>query len=157
MIPYLIRRGLPHVDISSALQMMLLNLLAHLASVRVLAERWPTFPAKARGNVPAPPRGILSRARRLRSEACAGSIGTDAGTVGCRTDQHLPPKSRGCSSELTGNTKHPLGSHPLFLSLPGTSPTNRTGTDSPCPSHSLQEDQHSFSSLSGTGGSASVA
>src|ERR1700680_5183772 len=82
MIPYLIRRGLPHVDISSALQMMLLNLLAHLASVRVLAERWPTFPAKARGNVPAPPRGILSRARRLRSEACAA----------------VRPASRGCTS-----------------------------------------------------------
>ena len=56
---------------NTTLEMLTPNLLAHAASVHPSSERWPVVPSRDFDSAPAPSRAAWSKARRLRSEACA--------------------------------------------------------------------------------------
>ena len=71
MVANLVRRGLPHIDISSTFQMMSANLLAHSTSLSLFSARSPTVPSIALDSCPAPAPVTLAKARRLRIEGCA--------------------------------------------------------------------------------------
>src|SRR5580700_1762042 len=71
MVANLVRRGLPHIDISSPFQMMAANLLAHSTSLSLFSARSPTVPSIVLGSSPAPAPVTLAKARRPRIEGCA--------------------------------------------------------------------------------------
>src|ERR1700730_6469795 len=70
MVANLVRRGLPHINISSTFQMMSANLLAHSTSLPLASARSPTVPSTAFGSFPAPAPATLAKGRCLRIEVC---------------------------------------------------------------------------------------
>src|SRR5260370_41807068 len=71
MVANLVRRGLPHINISFTFQMMSANLLAHSTSLPLASARSPTVPSTVFGSSPAPAPGTLAKGRCLRIEDCA--------------------------------------------------------------------------------------
>src|SRR5580658_3375689 len=70
---YLVGRRLAHVNVGSSLEMLLLNLLAHSASVRRFCERLRASGATELGTVHLPMPKARSKSLRRRSAACVAT------------------------------------------------------------------------------------